>query len=684
MASPGPLPRCKCGDIAVLRTVRTEGGNCGREFYCCPSSDRQCGYFLWKPTLVSPAESRRRAAEASSIGSRVAIAATASGIAGAAEDTAVPRAAASPPALVSRTGPIPAAVLMPVTAAALAVPHALWERLYEFQRDAVRFVVAHAGRALIADEMGLGKTKSAIAAAANYAARWPLLVLCPSSLRLNWRDELLESLFGLLDDCDITVVKTGKDSWPPPAASRGRGLKAGVVLMSYDMVSSFVGEGRLRPGDFSCIVVDESHALKTRDSQRTVACMPLVQSATVALLLTGTPALNRPRELFPQVAMVRPTLFPHYEAFATRFCAARMAPWGYDDSGCSNPAELQAVLSREVMIRRLKSDVLSALPSKHREFVTVPLTPSAAKDISKLQAEETLMREQQRAAASPAQAEEIGNRIRGLQNKAYSATGCGKLPAVVSQVVEAIYLLRPELHPRRAVESNDFLTRGTDPVAGSKRPRAQLTGSAPLSTAAAAAPAGLPVLCSGRKVLIFAHHTEVITAIEAALLAHRPPIRCVRFVARGGALGGAKDTSACLHVQDRWEYDARSEAGTQEWCEQRGREFGCPGQLLFASLHANAPPPLAAQHFKQTLALWPPSSALPLLASVCLSLPRHLLSLLSSTGRRAAFYRRRIVVRHVEECPSCTRLSHTAYVFLPRSASNWAAREESRYSVPRR
>lgn len=35
-----------------------------------------------------------------------------------------------------------------------------------------------------------------------------------------------------------------------------------------------------------------------------------------------------------------------------RYCAARMAPWGFDDSGCSNAAELQTILSRDVMIRR--------------------------------------------------------------------------------------------------------------------------------------------------------------------------------------------------------------------------------------------------------------------------------------------------------------------------------------------
>ena len=43
---------------------------------------------------------------------------------------------------------------------------------------------------LIGDEMGLGKTIQAIAAASFYFSEWPLLVLCPSSLRYNWKSEI--------------------------------------------------------------------------------------------------------------------------------------------------------------------------------------------------------------------------------------------------------------------------------------------------------------------------------------------------------------------------------------------------------------------------------------------------------------------------------------------------------------
>ena len=79
----------------------------------------------------------------------------------------------------------------------------------------------------------------------------------------------------------------------------------------------------------------------------------------------------------------------------------------------------------------LKSDVLSELPSKIREFVTVPLTPGSLVDIAKLQAEESQLRQQQRVASTPREVEAISNQIRGVQNKAYSVTGTGKLVSVL-------------------------------------------------------------------------------------------------------------------------------------------------------------------------------------------------------------------------------------------------------------
>ena len=65
----------------------------------------------------------------------------------------------------------------------------------------------------IADDMGLGKTIQALATAAAFkrAGEWPLLVVCPSSMRFAWKDAALRWIPGL-DPEDVTVITSGKVS----------------------------------------------------------------------------------------------------------------------------------------------------------------------------------------------------------------------------------------------------------------------------------------------------------------------------------------------------------------------------------------------------------------------------------------------------------------------------------------
>ncbi|KAH7546029.1 hypothetical protein FEM48_Zijuj01G0157400 [Ziziphus jujuba var. spinosa] len=66
------------------------------------------------------------------------------------------------------------------------IPTSMESKLLPFQREGVRFILQHGGRALLADEMGLGKTLKAIAVASCIHDSWPVLIMTPSSLRLQW------------------------------------------------------------------------------------------------------------------------------------------------------------------------------------------------------------------------------------------------------------------------------------------------------------------------------------------------------------------------------------------------------------------------------------------------------------------------------------------------------------------
>lgn len=229
--------------------------------------------------------------------------------------------------------------------------------LLPFQRAGVNFAIAKGGRLLLADDMGLGKTVQAICIAAFYRKEWPLLVVVPSSVRFTWEQAFLQWLPSLSAD-RINVVVTGKDR-----------LTAGLVnIISFDLLSKM--EKQLKTS-FKVVIVDESHFLKNSKTARCRAAMPILKMAKRVILLSGTPAMSRPAELYTQIIAVKPTFFPHFHLFGLRYCDAKRQPWGWDYSGSSNLGELKLLLEEAVMLRRLKSDVLSQLPAKQRKMVVL-------------------------------------------------------------------------------------------------------------------------------------------------------------------------------------------------------------------------------------------------------------------------------------------------------------------------
>ncbi|XP_072817701.1 SWI/SNF-related matrix-associated actin-dependent regulator of chromatin subfamily A-like protein 1 isoform X2 [Vicugna pacos] len=207
--------------------------------------------------------------------------------------------------------------------------------LLPFQRTGVNFAIAKRGRLLLADDMGLGKTIQAICIVAYYQKEWPLLVVVPSSVRFTWEQAFRRWLPSLRPD-RINVVVTGKDC-----------LTAGLVnIVSFDLLSKL--ERQLKTPFKVVIIV-----------------------AKRVILLSGTPAMSRPAELYTQILAVKPTFFPQFHAFGLRYCGAKRMPWGWDYSGSSNLGELKLLLEEAVMLRRLKCDVLSQLPAKQRKMVVV-------------------------------------------------------------------------------------------------------------------------------------------------------------------------------------------------------------------------------------------------------------------------------------------------------------------------
>jgi SWI/SNF-related matrix-associated actin-dependent regulator 1 of chromatin subfamily A len=291
------------------------------------------------------------------------------------------------------------------------------------------------GRILLADEMGLGKSITSLAIMAHYRSTdWPLLILCPASLRHTWPSEI-EKFVPSLPPSSIYVVSGFDDA--DFYENEAKRKKIQIVVATYSLLQTRSAAAKtLAQFKFQAIIADESHNLKQKNSQRTKITLPLLQQAKRLVLLTGTPALARPVELWTQISAIAPGLFEkNYTQFTKHYCNARYARFGWDVSGLSNAGELHSKL-KQIMVRRLKNDVLHELPPKQRTIASINIPngdrrrecESILKDLAETrQSIHELVGE----AADGANFE-----ARTLLMKAYQASGVAKSPGVCDYLLE--------------------------------------------------------------------------------------------------------------------------------------------------------------------------------------------------------------------------------------------------------
>ncbi|KAK1166021.1 DNA annealing helicase and endonuclease ZRANB3 [Acipenser oxyrinchus oxyrinchus] len=258
----------------------------------------------------------------------------------------------------------------------LVLPEKLHQRLMSFQKEGVKFAISRNGRCMIGDEMGLGKTIQAISVAYFYKQEWPLLIVVPSSLKYPWIEEM-EKWIPELNPDDINLIDNKTDI--------GRISTSKVTVLGYGLLTSDAKTlvDALHKQKFQVIIVDESHYLKSRNAARSKILVPIVQKTARAILLTGTPALGRPEELFMQIDALYPRRFGTWIDYANKYCNAHVRFFGqrrqWDSRGASNLDELHQRLSK-IMIRRMKDQVLTQLPPKIRQRIPFDLPKEGAKE----------------------------------------------------------------------------------------------------------------------------------------------------------------------------------------------------------------------------------------------------------------------------------------------------------------
>ena len=243
------------------------------------------------------------------------------------------------------------------------LPKWCFEKLFAYQREDVKTVInKFHGRAILAHEMGTGKTIMAVAISATYGEE-RTLVICPSYLRINWQNEFMAHA-GIASQI---IFRGAMDI-----------ENARVVISSYDLVrqnpTKYASEG------FGIIICDESQYLKEKKSKRTKAIVPLLKNCKRAILLSGTPLVNRPVELWTQMHAVDPKRTPDYTTFTRRYCNAKVRFGKLDVSGSAHMKELNYLLLKHFMVRRTKLQVLPDLPPKIRTQISLQVDDTGPMD----------------------------------------------------------------------------------------------------------------------------------------------------------------------------------------------------------------------------------------------------------------------------------------------------------------
>ena len=239
--------------------------------------------------------------------------------------------------------------------------------LYDYQKEGIQTIVANPNL-LLADEQGLGKTVQTIEALRHLPVQ-KVLILCPASLKYMWQEQFDEWGQHWLTQ----VIVNGKSELVQTN---------NIVIANYDLVSKRYIYEQIKAWEPDMVVYDEAHYLKNPTSKRAKASFLLGAKAQRRLMLTGTPMLNRPIELYSILRFLKKEAvepYTTYKQYGYKFCNGKEGPFGFDVKGASNTDELNYRLRRTVMLRREKKDVLTDLPTKTMQVIPMEQTPDTKK-----------------------------------------------------------------------------------------------------------------------------------------------------------------------------------------------------------------------------------------------------------------------------------------------------------------
>lgn len=304
---------------------------------------------------------------------------------------------------------------------------------YHYQKQAVKFFEINNGISILGDQPGVGKTLPAFAYAAKH--NFKTLVVCPASLKLNWRKEILEftnekafiykfkpkkkskiksylkndSLFHIInyesletylkieykhtckgkrivagkgfETCGTEIIDLIKKHKECPICKNQNSFKSRIIGYKgfTDDMEQFID-----PTEYDLIIIDEFHRIKEKKTGWTQIIKEAFRDVIPRkLLLSGTAIKSRPSEFFMGLNFLDPKSWNNQHEFGVRYCAGFEDHFGWKYDGASNLEELYERMS-PIFLRRLKKDVLSHLPPKTYTNIPIELETAEYREYNKL------------------------------------------------------------------------------------------------------------------------------------------------------------------------------------------------------------------------------------------------------------------------------------------------------------
>ena len=348
--------------------------------------------------------------------------------------------------------------------------------LFPHQRDGAARLAARTPTYLGFD-MGIGKTRTVVETAARVQGIKRVLVLCPASAVLVWKREI-----GLWHpDAELVVVRNAAD------LSRA----ATYYVVSHGLMSQASGPvaGAVASAlPFDLTAIDEAHAFNAADSNRVKALRRAAPRLGLIVPLSGTPMRNHAGDLYTLLSICWPQGMKMSRAeYEDKFCKVEHKYFGGPRpirviEGSKNLAQLKALIA-PFMMRVRKSDVFKDLPAILWDHVPVPLDPAhlSAADATRLDAGVHSLLAGADMAASP---EALTDALRVMNHSV------------------GLMALRRMLGLAKLRGATEYLVDMLD---------------------------NLP---DDRKVLVFAHHADVISALHRHLGEYSPAVLTGQNTAR--------------------------------------------------------------------------------------------------------------------------------------------------------